>query len=55
MAFCVRNGDGDFIFAQSRILTEVFVVESETKATIRGLNYYLQNYLVPLVNRQILE
>lgn len=37
MAFCMRNGDGDFIFSKTRI-----IIEGEIKAIKVGLNYCFQ-------------
>lgn len=49
MAFCVINGEGDFIYTESRVLEEVTVIETKIKAIRMGLDYCLHNRLVPLI------
>lgn len=49
MAFCVRNRDGDLIFAKTRILKDLSVIVSKIKAIKVGLNYCIQYSLFPII------
>lgn len=48
LAFSVGNGAGELVYVESRKLGEVLAIEVEDKAVKHGMEYYLQNGLIPL-------
>ncbi|KAK4721499.1 hypothetical protein R3W88_011732 [Solanum pinnatisectum] len=49
MAFCIRNEEGKMIYAESRVMENVSVIEVEIKAIRMGIEYCIEHDLVPLI------
>ncbi|XP_049414633.1 uncharacterized protein LOC125877356 [Solanum stenotomum] len=48
-AFCIRNGDGNFIFAEASIIEACYAIVAEVKAFKAGLKYCIENDLLPII------
>lgn len=49
MAFCIRDEEGKMIYAESRVMEKISVIEVEIKALRMGIEYCIEHDLVPLI------
>lgn len=49
LTFCIRNEDGEMIYAETKLMENISAIKVELKAIRIGMDYCLSNHLVPLI------